>query len=761
MKKRIISLFAAFVFIFTTLFGTAVVVKAATSGSCGTNAKYSYDENTKTLTISGSGATKDYLGVVLSRAPWYDYMSEITTVVVQEGITQIGNNNFYECTSLTSLTLPNTLETIKTAFRNCTSLKSVVIPDSVKTIGTQAFDECSKLSSVTLGNSVEKIEFNAFNNTAITEITLPESVSSVGLYAFGNCSFLATVTVHNPNCEFTLDTFANSSQTITFWGHSGSTTQTFVADHPNSNYIFRSLDPCEHTSTHEVITVAPTCTTEGISTQVCDECGFTVSQTTVPATGHTWILESSEDKTEIDGHIYNYYYCENCDEVNTVIEHTAFVEGYYTYKNTATCERPGIETKTCNVEGCGKVEINASPAGQHQLTDVTVTVEPTCTEPGERTGTCTVCGKEITETIPALGHDNQLTETLDNTAEDGHYYEFYTCSVCGEETITATHNEWIDGNYTTEVITNPTCTINGISRDTCTICGETRLGTIPANGEHDWQEVSRTEPTCTAVGRITYECSVCGRTKYENIAALGHDYALVEDKCVAPTCTEQGSNYWQCQRCSATKTDVVDALGHTAKEDSYVIVKEPTCTEEGETTAVCAVCGETYSMIVSALGHDYVNSYEDISDKPGHKMATPTCSSCGHTDTPYVVHDEWIEGYYTTRIVTQGSCAVNEVTIDTCTLCGETRTNNIQAPGHKYSFTGLDESNRLTYKCSVCGNVYTANPSVVKATMWNSTYINTAPGDTTLGFIFELNNDGVINAKDYAELVKYAKKSSE
>lgn len=761
MKKRIVSFFIAFVFIFTTVFGSAVIVKAATSGRCGTNAKYSYDKDTKTLTISGSGATKDYFGAVLSRAPWYDYMSEITTVVVEEGITQLGNYNFYECTSLTSVSLPNSLTKIKNTFNSCTALKSVVIPDGVTTIGTYAFDGCSKLSSVTIGNSVEEIQLNAFNNTAITNITLPESVKSVGLFAFGNCSFLATVTVHNPNCQFTGDAFANSSQNITFWGHSGSTTQTFVADHPNSNYTFRSLDPCEHTSTHEVITVPPTCTTEGISTQVCDECGFTISETTLPATGHTWVLEYTEDKTETDGHKYNYYSCENCEEEKTVIEHISFVDGYYTYKSTATCERPGIETKTCNVEGCGKIEINPVPAGQHQLTDVTVNVEPTCTEPGEQTGLCTVCGETVTQTIPALGHKNVLTETYDNTADDGHYYEFFTCSVCSEETIVATHKDWVEGNYDTEIITNPTCTISGICRDTCKICGETRLGTIPASGEHDWQEVSRTEPSCTTMGRITYECSVCGRTKYENIAALGHDYALVNDKCVAPTCTEKGSNYWQCQRCSATKTDVVDALGHTAIEDSYVIVKEPTCTEDGETTAVCSVCGETFSMVVSALGHNYVDTYEDISDKPGHQMATPICSRCGHSDTPYVVHNEWVDGYYTTRVVTQGSCIVNEITIDTCKLCGETRTNNIQAPGHKYIFTGINEQNRLTYKCSVCNNVYTANPSIVKATLWNSSYINTSPYDTTLGYIFELNNDGVINAKDYAELVKYAKKATE
>lgn len=715
-----------------------MVAMADDSGSCGTKATYSFNSSTGVLTVSGSGNMRNYSNAgTLLRPPWYDYKADIKKVVIDNGIEKVGNFSFWQCLGLTE----------------------VVISDSVTDIGMYAFDECSKLSKVTIGNSVESIGGNAFNNTAITEIVLPDSVKSVELYSFANCSFLTTVTVHNPMCQFTLDTFYNSSQTITFWGHSGSTIQDFVDEHPNSNYVFKSLDPCEHASTHEVITVEPTCTEGGLSTQVCDECGFTLSETTLPANGHSLVISNTDDKSEEDGHIYTYYNCENCDYVTTEIEHVSFVEGYYSTSviTEPTCTIPGSERKSCNVAGCGKSEISIIATTGHQLENVTIVKEPTCTEDGEQTGTCSVCGRVITSKIDKLNHSNVLVDSLDNTQEDGHSYEFYECTTCGEETVEITHNEWMDGQFDSQVITEPTCTINGIQRDTCRICGETRLVSIPSNGQHDWQETGRTEPTCISSGKISYVCSVCNMTKNENIAALGHDYMKDEEKSVAPSCTEAGSDFLQCQRCSASRTVVVAALGHTAVEGSYVIVTEPTCTQDGETTAQCATCGETYSMITSALGHEYVNIYEPLDDKPGHSMATPTCSRCGVTDTPYVAHIDWLEGYYTTTVITQGSCTVSDITRDTCTLCGETRTNTIPAPGHKYVFTGLNEENRLSYVCQTCNNIYTASPSIVKSTMWNSTYINTAPYDTALGYLFDFNGDGIINAKDYAILVKYSK----
>lgn len=794
MKRRILSLFLVLVLILTSIFCFSSVAFAATSGNCGatgSSVKWAYDTNTKTLTLTGTGTIKDYGDTKVFWAPWHDYIAEIETVNVGEGITTLGRLNFMSCTALKNVSLPSTLTTIRggtlnygafrgcsalekitlpdgiktidsMAFRDCTALKSITLPDSLTSLGEAAFRDCTGLITVNFGSGLTSIPTYAFYNTRIGVLEIPECITSIGTFAFANCSFMREVTVYNANCEFkgiiSEDPFYNSSQTITFYGHSGSTTQTFVANHPNSSYKFVSIDPCDHTSTHEVITVQPDCTTGGTTTQVCDECGFTVSESPLNPIGHNWQLSETIDKTTEDGHIYTYSVCANCDETKTEIEHKSFVEGYYTYKNTATCTKAGTETYTCTVENCGKVEFHIAPKGNHNIADYVVDKEPTCTETGSRHGTCSVCNQEITETMNALGHQNTLTETLDNTLTDGHTYETFVCSVCNQETITPTHVEWVDGYYESTVMTNPTCTVPGLRRDTCTICAKTRTVQIPANGQHEWEETSRTEPNCTTRGTVNYTCKVCERTKTEYIDALGHDYQLVPEESVAPTCVDNGTNKWKCSVCNLTKTDKVAALGHTQDESTYQIVTESTCTAKGTATALCSVCNETFEIEVPALDHDYQDNLADIADKPGHSLNTPKCSRCGATGKVETVHTQWIEGYYETTVVTQGSCAVAHVTSDKCTLCGQTRTNTTPAPGHKYVFTGLNSSRRLSYTCSVCNNTVTASPMVAKAT-WNVTYANTHPYDTTTSYLFELTGDGIINAKDYAELVKYAKQN--
>lgn len=821
MKRRLISMITALALLVSALFCFNIsIVLGADSGDCsasGSSVKWNYDSSTATLTISGIGEMKNTY--IASTVPWKSVKSDVTTVIVEEGVTQIGRVAFYAFSSLTSVSLPNTLTSIKggslnygafrectalesimlpesltelddMAFRGCSALKSITIPDSVTTLGTGVFRECTALTTVkygtgltstgsytfydagvkniTFSSTITKIDEYSFYNCKMTKVEIPEEITSIGTRAFANCTFLNSVTIYNSNTTFEgvsvgeEDPFNGSNQTVTFYGHKGSTTETFVENHPNSAYIFVSIDPCDHASTHEVVTLEPTCTEKGTTTQVCDECGFVVSTAELAATGHSWQLVETIDETEENGHILTNYICESCGAEKQEIEHKAFVDGFYTY-SAPTCDGTitvGYEKYTCTFEGCGKVERNLVSV-KHNIEEYTVTAEPTCTEKGSKEGVCTVCGNTVTEEISALGHQNELTEELDNTLEDGHTYEIYTCSVCQEETIVSTHVEWVDGCYTSETVLNPTCTVNGSRKDTCGICSKTRYVSLPANGEHDWYETARTEPTCTAVGKIYYACNNCDLTKSENIEALGHDYVLVEESSEAPTCTEAGYNTWRCSRCSAAKKDVVNATGHTVDELNYTILSEADCVNDGLAKSVCKVCGTEFEITLTAYGHNYEDVSVPIESKPGHSLVTPVCTRCGYEDTANArtSHDEWLEGSYETTVVTQGTCTVAEITRDTCSLCGETRTNTKAAAGHKYSFTGLDSSGKLSYLCSVCGNVYTASPSGVKA-LWSVNYINTAPGDTAMGYLFELTGDGVINAKDYSYLVRLSKSSS-
>ena len=97
---------------------TTATAWADNSGSCGTNVTYSYVESTHTLTISGTGAMTDYNSS--SDRPWHSYQGNITSVVIEEGVTTIG----------------------KYAFKNCNNLSTATIPASVQSIGEGAFAYC-------------------------------------------------------------------------------------------------------------------------------------------------------------------------------------------------------------------------------------------------------------------------------------------------------------------------------------------------------------------------------------------------------------------------------------------------------------------------------------------------------------------------------------------------------------------------------------------------------------------------------------------
>ena len=122
--------------------------------------------------------------------------TSLTSVTIPNSVTSIGNNSFISCTGLTSINIPNSVTSIgDSAFQGCTYLTSVTIGNSVTSIGHGAFDSCTSLTSVTIGNSVTSIGNGAFAScTGLTSITIPDSVTSIGGSAFYVCTNLASIT---------------------------------------------------------------------------------------------------------------------------------------------------------------------------------------------------------------------------------------------------------------------------------------------------------------------------------------------------------------------------------------------------------------------------------------------------------------------------------------------------------------------------------------------------------------------------------------
>lgn len=134
------------------------------------------------LTITGSGAMS------FSSIPWKDYYASITTLSIEEGITEICANAFKTCYYLETVELPDSVTTIgEMAFYNCKKLESFKAGSGLKMIGESAFTSCKVLADVELNVGLESISMKAFSDCdALTNLVIPDTVETIGELAFSS-----------------------------------------------------------------------------------------------------------------------------------------------------------------------------------------------------------------------------------------------------------------------------------------------------------------------------------------------------------------------------------------------------------------------------------------------------------------------------------------------------------------------------------------------------------------------------------------------
>lgn len=252
----------------SVVFGSITVFASDVSGTCGGNLEWTFDVDTETLTVSGTGDMQNYSNT--NKAPWDQYRNKIKQVVINDGVaslgafafsdceqfisvsipnsvTSIGNHTFFGCSALTEISLPFAGESLRgtkntyfgyifgapsyegnqkyiptslkrvtitkatriqpNAFAGCGGLTSVILSDNVTGIGSGAFSDCTGLTSMIIPNRVKTIGASSFLNcTGLTSVTIGGGVTNIFGSAFSGCTALTDVTI--PGSVKTIGAFA-------------------------------------------------------------------------------------------------------------------------------------------------------------------------------------------------------------------------------------------------------------------------------------------------------------------------------------------------------------------------------------------------------------------------------------------------------------------------------------------------------------------------------------------------------------------------
>ena len=199
IKKRVLSLFLTMVMFVCAcpitqaaaeeIDPSQYIMGSGSFGAEGDNLNWSLN-GTGRLTISGSGAMTNF-NYTYSPAPWYEHDYRIYTIVIEEGVTTIGDNSFRGCINLVSVDMPNSVTAIGDfAFSGCKKLKSVNMSNSVTKIGYSAFSDCTNLESIVISDSVTEIGYRAFENcTCLSDISLGDSIYRMHYSTFQNTGY--------------------------------------------------------------------------------------------------------------------------------------------------------------------------------------------------------------------------------------------------------------------------------------------------------------------------------------------------------------------------------------------------------------------------------------------------------------------------------------------------------------------------------------------------------------------------------------------
>ncbi len=655
--RKVLSIILATVLLLGVMPVVSFATEIVASGTCGENGDnltWTLD-NEGTLIISGTGE--------MANSSWIN-SKVIKTAIIENGVTNIGDQAFYFCSNLTSVVIPESVTQIGVrAFAYCNSLLNVTIPDRVMSIGEKAFYYCPYLSN----------------------ITIPFSVTDIGYHAFDYGAPVGAV---------------ESKLNIHLLCYKGSAGQTYAE---NNNTAYGLIDGTEEENTFSGTTGRMSWTIDRLNCILSIDC-VGVMPTFATAAEVPWRDKSNYVHKVMltDGLLsissFAFYGCSHMTEISIPDSVTSI--GYQAFHYCDNLKTLVLPDNLENIgrgafEGCADLNSVIIPDNvtiiQEEVFRNCYNLEEVTIPNGvERIGSSSFCDCRalrsivIPENVKSIegyafsgcsslisviisGNKCKVFDSafsncsslIDLTIIDGVqmiYSSFSSCTSLTSVELPASVNSVRSGAFKNCVALesvyfyNPNCTIEagatpanttvyGYSGSTAeTYADENGLLFMEIDGhEHHFTVTKAVEPTCTVDGYKNLSCP-CGERKTETIPATGHTEIIVPAK--AATCTEGGYEAWSyCEVCGEPLTEKVEteATGHTPVTAGAI---SETCGKEGFSgITYCSVCREVLDLgeAIPATGaHTTGTATETVLTEAtctaaGEKTITVKCSVCGET----------------------------------------------------------------------------------------------------------------------------------
>ena len=623
------------------------------TGKCGDNASYTFDEKSGLLTISGSG--KIYYNA--EESP-FNNNPNIKKIVIENGITEINDNVFRNCTGLTEVFISKSVHTIinrpfagskalLTSIKvdpenryydsrnNCNAIietatnklilgcSKTVIPYDCVCIGYCSFSGCSSLNNISIPKAVKIIESEAFAGcSGIKEIILPSCIKTIESGAFESCTDLSKVTIPDGIEEIGYAAFYNTA---------------LYNDESNwdngvlyiGNYLIKSKLNSEKYSIKEGTTlIAGQAFTfdsnfkniqfpEGLK-YICDSAfgGCTnlnnvILPDSVLSIGsyafHDCVsfnkIELPENVKKIDA--YAFLNCPNISEISLPkgIEYL----GYRAFYDCTNLEKVIIpdSIKTIGNEAFFNTKVYSD---ENNWENDILYVD-----------NCLIKAREM------ISGDYKIEKYGIKIIADSAFYDCknLTSIVIPTGVKSIGSNAFNSWSLSRVVIPETVSYIGRNAFFNCKIIYTFFIGT-----ESEWNkiEVDKADnvflfrsaihfnssdhtlkhnvinSTCTSEGSESDDCIYCDATfNYKSIEKIAHDYGAWTPK-VASTCLKTGTEIRYCKNCSEYETRTIPALGHNYK----ATIVAPTCSSQGYTMYTCTICSYSYkSNYTSKLPHRF------------------------------------------------------------------------------------------------------------------------------------------------------------